>query len=76
MGAGEWLLARVGPHVTLQEPGPGEGLAALGALARQRVGADVHFQGGLGVVRLLTILAAELFLDLVGGVQVLVLDIT
>ena len=46
----ERLLTSVGPDVTLEQPGAGEGLAAHVTLARQRVGADVHL-GGRGSER-------------------------
>lgn len=59
MRAREGLLARVRADVTLQQPRPGEGLSAKEALARQRVGADVHFQGAQRDVDLLAMLAAE-----------------
>ena len=74
--AGERLLARVRPDVALQEPRPGEGLAAQEALAGQRVRADVHLQGAQRDVDLLAVLAAEGFLvgRLLGrAVQLLVL---
>ena len=69
VGAGEGLLPGVGPHVSLQQPGPGERFAALGTLAGQGVGLDVHLEGGLGGVGLLAVLAGEVLLDLVGGVE-------
>ena len=69
------LFAGVSAHVSLQQPRPGEGLAALGTLARQGVRLDVHFKRGLGSVRLVAELAGELLLDLVGCVQLLVLQV-
>ena len=69
--AGEGFLPGVGPHVTLEQPRPGEGLAALRALAGQGVRPDVHLQCGLGGVVLAAVLTRELLLDLVGAVQLL-----
>jgi len=71
--AGEGFLAGVGAEVALQQPGPGEGLAALVALAGQRVGADVHLEGAGGVVRLVAVFTRGLALDLVRTVELLVL---
>ena len=45
MGAGKRLLSGVRSHVALQQPWPGEGLAAIGALAGQGVRPNVHLQG-------------------------------
>ena len=73
LGAGEGLLSGVSPQVTLKQPRPGEGLAALLALAGQRVGPDVHLQGAGGVVALAAILASGLALDLIRTVKLLVL---
>ena len=73
VGAGEGLLARVRPEVALQQPGPGEGLAAHAALARQGVRPDVHLERAQGHVGLVAVLAAELLLDLRGAVELLVL---
>ena len=42
--AGKGLLTRVRPHVSLQQPRPGKGLATLWTLAGQGVGPDVHLQ--------------------------------
>lgn len=39
-----WSLTCVRAHVSPQQPGSGEGLAAGGADAGQRVGADVHLE--------------------------------
>ena len=72
--AGEGFLPGVGPHVTLEQPRTGEGLAALRALAGQGVGPDVHLQRGLGGVVLAAVLTRELLLDLVGAVQLLMLQ--
>ena len=69
----EGLLPGVGPQVSLEQPRPGEGLAALLALAGQRVGPDVHLQGAGGVVTFATILASGLALDLIRTVKLLVL---
>ena len=71
--AAEGFFAGVGSHVALQQPRPREALAALGALAGQRVGADVHLEGGLGVVGLVAVRAGDVTLDLVGAVQLFVL---
>ena len=57
----------------LQQPRPGEGLSADVALAGQRVRADVHLEGGERGVALGAVLARERPLDLVVGVQLLVL---
>ena len=73
LGAGEGLLPSVGPQVTLEQPRPGEGLAALLALAGKRVGPDVHLQSAGGVVTFATILASGLALDLIRTVKLLVL---
>ena len=72
--AGEGFLPGVGPHVTLEQPRTGEGLAALRALAGQGVRPDVHLQCGLGGVVLAAVLTRELLLDLVGAVQLLMLQ--
>lgn len=52
LGTLEWLLARVGSDVSLQEPGSREALAAEGALAALAVGAHVHRKGRHGDVHL------------------------
>lgn len=49
----------VGAHVALQQPGPGEGLAADGAGAGQRVGAQVHLEGAQAAVLLVAVSAGE-----------------
>ena len=49
-GAGEWFLSCVDPDVVCEEPGPGEGLAAVVALEVPVVGLHVHRQGGHGGV--------------------------
>lgn len=72
----ERFLAGVSPDVTLEEPRPGEGLAAEMALARQGVGPDVHLQRSHADVDLLAVLAGERFLGLSfggGAVELLVL---
>ena len=69
----EGFLARVGAHVALQQPRPTETLAAYLALARQRMGADVHLEGAQRRVRLLAVLAGELLLNLCGTVELFVL---
>ena len=45
MGAGKRLLSSVRSHVALQQPWPGEGLAAVGAFTGQGVRPNVHLQG-------------------------------
>lgn len=57
--AGERLLARVRPDVSLQQPGPREGLAAQLALAGERVRADVHLERAQRRVVLLAVLARK-----------------
>ena len=52
MGAPVWLLPGVRPHVTLEQPGPGEGLVADLALVAEVVGQNVHLQGWGGHVLL------------------------
>lgn len=52
-------LTCVGADVASEQPGPGEGLAAGGAHAGQRVRADVHLQGSQAGVLLRTVLAEE-----------------
>ena len=44
--ARERFFTGVSAHVTLKQPRPGEALATDVALARQRVRASVHLQGG------------------------------
>jgi len=75
VGAGEGLLPRVGPHVALQQPGPGEGLPALGALAGQGVRPDVHLQGRLRVVGFQAVRAGKVFLNLIGSMKLLMLQV-
>lgn len=58
--AAERLLAGVRSHVALQQPRTTEALAAVLALARQRVRSDVHLQGAHASVDLRTELAREL----------------
>lgn len=60
--AGERLLPRVRPYVSLEQPRPGERLAAHGAFAWQGVGPDMHLQRAEGDVDLLAVLATELLL--------------
>lgn len=55
----ERLLAGVRPDVTLEQPRPGERLAACRALAGQRVRPDVHLQRAQADVHLLAELARE-----------------
>ena len=68
------FVSGVRPHVPLEQPRTGEGLAALRALAGQGVRPDVHLQRGLGGVVLAAVLTRELLLDLVGAVQLLMLQ--
>ena len=46
------FVSGVRPHVTLKQPGPGEGFVANLALVAEAVGEDVHLQGGGGHVLL------------------------
>ncbi len=73
--AGERLLPGVRPDVSLQQPGPGEGLSAGLAPAGQRVGSDVHLEGGEGGVALGAVLAGEAARDLVAAVELAVLGV-
>ena len=52
MGTPVRFLSGVRPHVTLEQPGPGEGFVANLALVAEAVGQDVHLQGGGGHVLL------------------------
>lgn len=52
MGAGEWFLPCVGPHVTLQEPGPAKGFTTHCTLMLQVMGQHVHRQRRHGHVHL------------------------
>lgn len=45
MGAAEGLLSRVGPHVTLEQPRPAEGLPADVTGVFEVMGQHVHGQG-------------------------------
>ena len=54
MSAAVRLLSGVRPHVTLEQPGPGEGFSTNIALVAEVVGQDVHLQGGGGHVLLMT----------------------
>ncbi len=49
-GTPEGFLAGVGADVALQEPGPGEGFAAVGTAAAGPVGAKVHGERGRAAV--------------------------
>ena len=75
-GAGEGLLPCVGSHMSLEQPGPGETLATDVTLAGEGVGPDVHLQGREGSVTFVAVLAAEVLLDLVCTVELLVLGIS
>ena len=57
---GKRLLARMRSHMALQQPRTTEALAAVVALARQRVRSNVHLQGAHAGVDLRTDLAGEL----------------
>ena len=46
------LLSGVRPHVTLEQPGPGESFVADLTLVAEAVGEDVHLQGGGGHILL------------------------
>lgn len=49
----------MGADVALEQPGPGEGLAAYLADAGQCVGADVHLEGTQAGILLVTVPAGE-----------------
>lgn len=53
------LLTCMGADVALEQPGPGEGLAAYLADAGQRVGADVHLEGPQAGILLVAVPAGE-----------------
>ena len=55
----ERLLARMSPVMALEEPGPRKRLAAKLALARQCMGANVHFESARSHVRLVAIFASK-----------------
>ena len=69
----EGLLSRVGPDVSLQQPGPRERLAAQLTLAGQRVRADVHLEGAQARVHLLAVLARKRLGSQGGAVELFVL---
>lgn len=52
-------LTGVGPDVTLEQPGPGEGLPAGATHAGQRVASDVHLEGTQADVFLVAVFAVE-----------------
>lgn len=52
-------LTCMGADVALEQPGPGEGLTAHLADARQRVGADVHLEGTQTGILLVTVPAGK-----------------
>ena len=51
------FLSAVGAHVTLQQPGAGEGLAAHGTLVFEVVGQDVHGECRHGDIDFVTVRA-------------------
>ena len=55
---GERFLSGVSSDVSLQQPGPGEGLAAEGTLAALGVGSHVHREGRVGDVDLVAVRTA------------------
>lgn len=66
----------MGSNMALKQPGSGEALAADLALAGQGVRARVHLQRRQRRVALVAELAGERLLNLVGSVQLLMLDVT
>jgi len=67
------VITSVRSDVALQQPGPGEGLAAHLADTGQRVAPDVHLESPQAHILLLAVLAAEGFPGLSIAVQLLVL---
>ena len=65
LSAGERFLPGVSPEMSLEQPGPREGLPAVLALAGQSVGPDVHLEGALGVVGLVAVFTSDVTLYLV-----------
>ena len=65
LSAGEGFLSCVSTEMSLEQPGPGERLAAVLALAGQSVGPDVHLEGALGVVSLVAVFTSDVTLYLV-----------
>ena len=63
--AGKRFLSGVSAEMSLQQPGSGEGLPAVLALAGQSVGPDVHLEGALGVVSLVAVFTSDVTLYLV-----------
>ena len=59
LSAGERFLPGVGAEMSLEQPGPGEGLPAVLALAGQSVGPDVHLEGRQRRVTLVAVVAGE-----------------
>ena len=45
LSTGKWLFTRVGPHVTLEQPGPRKCLTAQVAFTRKCVSSNVHLEG-------------------------------
>ena len=65
MGAPVRLLSGVRPHVTLEQPGPGEGFVANLTLMAVGMSQHVHVEGGGGHILLVTDVARlEVLLDL------------
>lgn len=65
LSAGEGFLPGVSAEMSLEQPGPGERLAAVLTLAGQSVGPDVHLEGALGVVGLVAVFTSDVTLYLV-----------
>ena len=65
LSAGEGFLSGVSAEMSLEEPGPGERLAAVLALTGQSVGPDVHLEGALGVVSFVAVFTSDVTLYLV-----------
>ena len=65
LSAGERFLPGVGAEMSLEQPGPGERLAAVLTLAGQSVGPDMHLEGALGVVGLVAVFTSDVTLYLV-----------
>ena len=57
VGTGIRFLPRVRPHVTLQQPRPGESLSAHNTLVGRGVGENVHGEGGSADIGLIANMA-------------------